>query len=143
VTAGDPSDASLRPLSIDECWELLATVPVGRVAVAVEGEAPLVVPVNHLVEGRTILLRSGAGTKLDAARRQPIAFQADAYDPHLHQGWSVLVRGMASIEGPSGSDPEPWAGGHGRKIVVRIWPEHVTGRVVAPGELSWDPKGYL
>lgn len=143
MTPGAPSEASLQPLSIEECWELLATVPVGRVAVAVEGEAPLVVPVNHLVDGRTILFRSGPGTKLDAARRQPIAFQADAYDQHTHQGWSVLVRGLASLEQLERDLPAPWAGGEGRRTLVRLWPEHVSGRVVAPGSLHWDPGGYL
>ena len=143
MNGGDPFEPSVQPLSIEDCWELLATVPVGRVAVAVEGEAPMVVPVNHLVLRRTIVFRSGEGTKLDAARRQPIAFQADAYDHHLHRGWSVLVRGVTSIERVDGEDLEPWAGSRGRNTIVRIWPEHVSGRVVVPGSLAWEPKGYI
>ena len=143
MTAGDPSAPTLQPLSIEDCWELLATVPVGRVAVAVEGEAPVVVPVNHRVDGHFIVFRSGEGTKLDAARRQPIAFQADAYDHHLHLGWSVLVRGIATIERVDGEELEPWVGGRGRDSLVRIWPEHVSGRVVVTGALAWEPKGYM
>jgi hypothetical protein len=143
VTSGDPFDAALLPLAIEACWELLATVPVGRVAIAVEGEAPLVLPVNHRVDERSIVFRTGPGSKLDAARTQPIAFQADAYDQHLHQGWSVLVRGVASIERIDGEELRPWAGTSGRHTIVRIWPEHVSGRMVVPGALVWDPKGYL
>ena len=143
MTAGDPSAPTLQPLSIEDCWELLATVPVGRVAVAVEGEAPLVVPVNHRVDGQFIVFRTGPGTKLDAARRRPISFQADAFDQHLQQGWSVLVRGVATVERAAGEGPEPWAGARSRPTLVRIWPEHVTGRVVVPGELAWEPTGYL
>lgn len=143
MTPGDPSEPTLRPLSIADCWELLATVPVGRVAVAVEGEAPLVLPVNHRVDGQSIVFRTGPGSKLDAARTQPIAFQADAYDQHLHQGWSVLVRGLAAFETVDGQHLEPWAGASGRNTVVRIWPEHVSGRVVSSGALVWDPGGYL
>lgn len=143
MTTGDPLDATLVPLSIEACWELLGTVPVGRVAFEVAGEAPLVLPVNHLVQRKTIVFRTGPGTKRESAPRQLISFQADAYDQHLRQGWSVLVRGVASIETVDGDELEPWAGRSGRSEIVRIWPEHVTGRRIQPGHIPYEPKGYL
>lgn len=143
MTPGDPPDASILEISIDDCWDLLASVPVGRVALAVDGEAPLVLPVNHRVDQRSVVFRTGPGSKLDAARSQPLAFQADAYDQHLRQGWSVLVRGRASIERIDGDDLQPWAGSTGRRTIVRIWPEQVSGRLIVPEVLVWDPKGYL
>ena len=136
---------TLRPLSIEECWERLATVLVGRVAVPIPGEAPLVVPVNHRVDARTVVFRSGPGTKLDVARREQISFQADAVDPYSREGWSVLVRGVATLEGgPHGlDDPTPWAGHRHDTVLVRLWPEHVSGRCIVPDELEYEPHGYL
>ena len=59
--------ADVQVLSREECLRLLATAPVGRVAVAVTGEAPLVVPVNFLfVDGR-ILFRTDYGTVFRSA----------------------------------------------------------------------------
>ena len=102
-------------------------------------------PVNHLVEDRTILFRSGPGMKLEGGEVAPIAFQADSIDPVHHTGWSVLVRGVTTIEDrhAEDSEPHPWAGDVGRTILVRLWPQHVSGRRIVAGALDWDPKGYL
>ena len=50
----------------DECMRLLATQKVGRLAV-VAGQYPSVTPVNFALDDGTIVFRSGAGMKLDAA----------------------------------------------------------------------------
>jgi len=56
------------------------------------------VPVNHLVQGNSIVLRSLSGGKLDAAIvGHPVAFQLDDHDPARGTGWSVLVRGRAEL----------------------------------------------
>lgn len=41
---------ALEDLSRDECFRLLADTTVGRLAVATPGAAPLVVPVNFLLD---------------------------------------------------------------------------------------------
>ena len=64
-------------LTTEECLELLATVTVGRIAVAVPGEAPVVVPVNFAMEEDVIVFRSDEGSKLDALRLHPASFQVD------------------------------------------------------------------
>ena len=145
MNAADRYEPTVRPLAIAECWELLTTVPIGRLAVAIDGEAPLVVPVNHVVEGLTVVFRSSPGTKLDELKRKVVSFQADDIDATHHRGWSVLIRGVAVIEPRTVgiAEPHPWAGLHRCTTQVRIWPEHVSGRYVEPGDLDWEPKGYL
>ena len=52
-------------LDVEECMVLLRWEPIARLAYAVRGEAPIVVPVNIAVDDDTILLRSDDGHKLD------------------------------------------------------------------------------
>ena len=40
-----------------ECWDLLASTPVGRIGVLVDS-APEIYPVNHAVDGQTIVFRT-------------------------------------------------------------------------------------
>lgn len=81
-------------LSRDECLHLLESAAWGRLGVIV-GDRPQIFPVNHVVEGQAILIRTGAGTKLDAAADQPVAFQADGLAPVRSAAWSVHVSGHA------------------------------------------------
>lgn len=53
-------------LTDDECWELLRTATVGRLAVDVGGR-PDIYPINFVIDDGTIVFRTGAGTKLAAA----------------------------------------------------------------------------
>ena len=87
----------LLVLDRDECWKLLASVPVARVGVQVQGRID-VLPVNHtVVDGRVAWL-SAAGTKLGAAAaEQPVALEPDSIDRTGRRGWSVLVHGTARI----------------------------------------------
>ena len=80
---------------------------------------PFVVPVNYVLSCDTVLFRTHPGTKLDALRRRPVAFQVDSIDEARRTGWSVLVQGIAHEASPhdlvdADADPEPWteAGPH-------------------------------
>jgi uncharacterized protein len=84
----------LDDIETAECWRLLATQPVGRLAVIV-GHYPLVFPVNYALEGRSIMFRTGAGTKLWATERSNVTFEADDIDLDHKAGWSVMVKGTA------------------------------------------------
>src|SRR5205823_140815 len=87
--------ARLEPLDRRECFALLATVPVGRIAVT-DQALPSIVPVNFRVHGSDVVIRSVPGSKLAAATRGAVvAFEADSYDPTGEIGWSVLVVGLA------------------------------------------------
>ena len=58
--------------------------------------APEIYPVNHAVDGRSIVFRTDPGTKLHGLLRSPaVCFEVDAADPSDGTGWSVLVKGRA------------------------------------------------
>ena len=127
-------DSALEELSPDECLRLIATVPVGRICYTTQA-MPAVDPVNFLVDGDVIVIRTDFGGKLAAAtRRAVVAFQADNLDPVTRSGWSVSVVGTSAEV----SDPaevtrleklglETWAPGI-RDHFIRITPGMVTGR---------------
>ncbi len=121
---------AIEKIPYAECLELLSTEAVGRIAVADFGTAPLVVPVNFLLDGESIVFRMDFGSKFRLAvlGEQPVSFQVD----HLDLGapaWSVLVQGVArEIEDQTGRlDLHPWASGNKRHW-VRIVPRTISGR---------------
>jgi len=82
-------------LSDAECLALLRDGAVGRIGLSVDA-LPVVLPVNYVVDGDRILLRSGFGTKLAAALRNAVVcFEVDDIDERHHIGWSVLATGTA------------------------------------------------
>jgi nitroimidazol reductase NimA-like FMN-containing flavoprotein (pyridoxamine 5'-phosphate oxidase superfamily) len=87
----------LEPMSADECLQLLREHSLGRLAVVVDDQ-PLVFPVNYALSGRQVVFRTDAGTKLHAADGHRVAFEIDGADPLYHDGWSVLVVGVALEE---------------------------------------------
>src|SRR5687767_12164514 len=86
------SRTGVEVLERRECLELLADDVIGRLAVVVGG-APLVFPVNYVLDGEAVVFRTASGTKLDLGARQPAAFEIDGFDRLVHSGWSVLVSG--------------------------------------------------
>lgn len=124
----------MEHLSAETCWELLASTPVGRVVVTVDGE-PEVFPVNHVVDDRTIAFRTAPGTKLAGlAHMTSTCFEADVIDTEAHHGWSVLVKGRVhEVTDPAelhrlGELPLTlWTTGD-KAHWVRVRPTAVTGR---------------
>jgi uncharacterized protein len=129
----------LEVLGRDACLDLLATATLGRVGVS-SGALPSVVPVNFRFDGRQILIRTGAGTKLDAAvANAVVAFEVDEIDPVAHTGWSVMVTGIArelTEPGELATAQTPplarWAPGTDHRVIA-ISPELVSGRRIVPG----------
>jgi nitroimidazol reductase NimA-like FMN-containing flavoprotein (pyridoxamine 5'-phosphate oxidase superfamily) len=107
---------SLRELSRARCFDLLATLAVGRVGVSVRA-LPVILPVGYAVAGERVVFRTAPGAKLDAAvHRSVVAFETDRYDPAGDWGWSVLVQGVASeISGVAELD-------EARAMLGRDWP---------------------
>jgi hypothetical protein len=111
----------------------MATVPVGRVAFC-RGALPAVLPVNFALVGRTIVFRTGKGSKLDAAvRHAVVAFQVDSFDAQFETGWSVLAVGQAidvtddvDVIGADGR-VRAWVDGQ-REHYVAVDAELLTGR---------------
>src|SRR4051794_9922956 len=129
--AAHPGD--LIALSRDACLELLRTRSVGRIAYVARAGVPDVVPVNYVVYGEDVLIRSGPGPKLQAAeRRDVVAFEVDDIDEGGQRGWSVVVHGTAEQLSMADArhlpaDPHPWATGP-RTHLIRVQTQSVTGR---------------
>lgn len=117
----------------DECWGLLRTAAVGRVAVVV-GDHPEIFPVNFVVDGATVVFRSAGGTKLSAALSAgAVAFEADGIDGHA-RAWSVMLHGpahqileMDELLGTALLPLRSWQSGSKERF-VRITPASLTGR---------------
>lgn len=93
---GTQNRVTLETLDRKECLRLLATAQVGRIGVSV-GALPVILPVNFVVIGDRIVIRTVPGTKLDAAtRRAVVAFEVDNYAPDGTSGWSVVVQGVCT-----------------------------------------------
>jgi nitroimidazol reductase NimA-like FMN-containing flavoprotein (pyridoxamine 5'-phosphate oxidase superfamily) len=130
----------LDDIDVDECWRLLATQSVGRVAVIV-GHYPLVFPVNFALDGKTILYRTGMGTKVESIHRSNVVFEVDQIDPEAKAGWSVMVKGVAQeietdrnpalVERAEFGGATPWAGGR-RNHLIRILADQISGRRIRP-----------
>ena len=123
----------LTVLGPEDCWALLSGQEVGRLAVAVAGQ-PDIFPLNFAVVDRTIVFRTGEGTKLLAVVIGPaVAFEVDGYDAGAGIAWSVVVKGTAE-EVPTYEQLEdlafpvfPWSATPKGRF-VRIRPVEITGR---------------
>lgn len=101
---------------------------------------PVILPVNYVVFDRGVLIRTAAGTKLDAAVRGiVVAFEADAFEPDGGAGWSVLLVGKASevsdpvkLERAEAVAMSPWPGAEGQLHFVHIKAERISGRRFGP-----------
>jgi hypothetical protein len=88
----------LEALPRAESLRLLGSVSLGRV-VFTQFALPAIRPVNHIVEGDTIIIRTHLGTAINSAvdgTGTVVAYEADMIDPDDHLGWSVIVIGRAS-----------------------------------------------
>ncbi|MDQ0867818.1 nitroimidazol reductase NimA-like FMN-containing flavoprotein (pyridoxamine 5'-phosphate oxidase superfamily) [Arthrobacter sp. V1I9] len=128
---GLPNDSKL---TFDQCWELLASSVVGRLALVVNGH-PEIFPVNFVLERRSLVFRTAPGTKLwESTKQGPAAFEIDGYELATQEAWSVIVRGTTSlIQDPDEQAAvdtlglEPWEPGT-KPHYVRLSPQALTGR---------------
>jgi nitroimidazol reductase NimA-like FMN-containing flavoprotein (pyridoxamine 5'-phosphate oxidase superfamily) len=128
----------LEVIGLDECLTLLASKPYGRLAYLDAG-APSIVPVNHLVDGSSVVLRGLDGSKLGAAIfERPVAFELDDLDFVTRSGWSVVVRGRAEVIDDEDAERfeqwlDSWAVGPGSRTTwIRIVADEVSGRRLMP-----------
>jgi uncharacterized protein len=131
------SRTGLEVLDRDRCLALLASHPVGRVAVVVDAR-PMIFPVNYALDGDSVVFRSDAGSKISGATSGfPMSFEIDGIDEIFHTGWSVVVNGVGRevVDGTElarlrALELRPWASGP-KTHWIRIHPETMTGRLVA------------
>lgn len=145
MTPDNEDSPVLEEVPLDECMQLVASLSVGRIAVAAAGDAPLVVPVTYVVHEGTVVFRTGPTTEVARLLGNPVSFQVDVIDSFHRSGWSVLIRGTAAeIDAEAQDDVavQPWVGGD-RSRWIRVVPTTVTGRRIRLPEIEWDSRGYL
>ncbi|MEU6258607.1 pyridoxamine 5'-phosphate oxidase family protein [Streptomyces sp. NPDC047043] len=89
--------ARMIELGREESLALLASVPMGRVGFT-QWALPVIRPVNHLVDGDAVVIRTHGGSALlnNAGVDQVVVYEADEIDPQTRTGWSVMVSGPAT-----------------------------------------------
>jgi len=89
-------ERAIENLDRDTCFALLATVSIGRVGWATPEGHAMILPVNFVLDGQTLVFSTCEGDKLDAVREgRVLTFEVDAVEPAFQAGWSVLVVGVA------------------------------------------------
>lgn len=131
--SGPPRPDDAEVLDPSQCWAIVRESPFGRLGVIVDGR-PQIFPVNHIVDHGSILFRSAAGTKVEAAVGHPVVFEIDGYDLAQGHAWSVMVNGSArrvidtdDLIDVMQAPLTPWHRGV-KPHFVRIVTESVTGR---------------
>jgi nitroimidazol reductase NimA-like FMN-containing flavoprotein (pyridoxamine 5'-phosphate oxidase superfamily) len=117
-----------------DCWELLQTEAIGRVAVCSGGQVDIF-PVNFGLDGDGIVFRTNAGRKMNSVSTGEVAFEVDNIDLQARAGWSVVVHGdardISTFDGPERQRAaRPWTGS--KDFLIRITPRSITGRRVVP-----------
>lgn len=136
----------LEHLSEIDCWRLLRQHPVGRIGVLIDS-APEIYPVNHVIDGESIVFRTDPGNLLRGLDRSPsVCYEVDAVDTVHRSGWSVLVKGRArevvdprEIRRAGELGLDFWDLGE-KSHWIRIEPRQVTGRRIENGDVrTQDP----
>ncbi|HEX6453069.1 MAG TPA: pyridoxamine 5'-phosphate oxidase family protein [Trebonia sp.] len=136
IRAGIMRSRQTMALTVAESWRLLQSVPLGRI-VFTHHAMPAVRPVNHVIDGQTIIIRSHLGAAIvghaaaggDGA---VVCYEADDIDVARHTGWSVIATGPARLV----HDPDviarykqqlvPWVE-RPMGYVIAITPQSITG----------------
>jgi nucleotide-binding universal stress UspA family protein/nitroimidazol reductase NimA-like FMN-containing flavoprotein (pyridoxamine 5'-phosphate oxidase superfamily) len=143
---GASETAALIDIPEDECLALLASQRVGRLVV-VRGGDPEAYPVNYVLDGRTVALRTDPGLLLDWATLGHVAFEVDRVDEEVHEGWSVVVHGIGQdvtdamdrwSERVRSRDVVPWAGGERRHWIAIARPRFTGRRIVHQPQATDD-----
>lgn len=139
-----------------QALQLLGSVSLGRI-VFTQRAMPAIRPVNHILDGTGIIIRSHSGAAIvsaaDSARGAVVAYEADNINPVYLLGWSVMVTGIAHLVRDPGELARyrqaliPWVD---REMdqVIRIQPEVITGfrldgdRARLAGTLVSDQAGF-
>jgi uncharacterized protein len=130
--------AAVEQLPTHECWAMLRTATLGRLAFAVDVEQEIF-PLNFAVDQGSVVFRTSSSSRIGLCLDgRSVAFEADGFTDG--RAWSVVVKGHAkeirSIEDSIAAAELPvhplQAGSKPR--LVRVIPNALTGRrfVAAP-----------
>ncbi|CNK97439.1 pyridoxamine 5'-phosphate oxidase family protein [Mycobacterium tuberculosis] len=125
----------IHELDEQRSYELLATTTVGRIGFVDDGLVQIH-PVNFVVSGRELLLRTSPDGHLAALAREAaeVAFEVDYHDPIGGLGWSILMHGTLSPvpedkAAGAAARVHPWAG-EDRDLPLSFRIASITGRSV-------------
>ncbi|GAB3979568.1 pyridoxamine 5'-phosphate oxidase family protein [Actinoallomurus acanthiterrae] len=115
-----------------QCLTLVKSVPIGRV-VYTHQALPAVMPVNFVLDGEMVIIRTGSDSTLAAAALGTVvAFEVD----HLHRdtlnGWWVTVTGHAQLLDDPADDTHagfglrPWTQAPNARF-IGISSQYITG----------------
>ncbi len=130
---------ALDELSRTQALELLGSVSLGRL-VFTHQALPAIRPVNHVVEGESIIVRATVGAAITSAAGRHgvvVAYEADAIDSQTRLGWSVIVVGTARLMTDERAAARyrarlrPWIAGTAEDVIT-ISAELVTGFRLIP-----------
>lgn len=130
----DAPPPGMKILETEECWQLLGSEEVGRLAVSVSGR-PDIFPINFVLDDATIVFRTAEGTKFAAALiGREVAFEADDFNIAAGEAWSVVVEGHAEeIDMHERTEDlafalHPWSSAPKSRF-VRVVPRQISGRL--------------
>ena len=137
----------LEVLERTDALRLLATQKIGRIAITADA-LPVILPVNFALLDSEIFIRTGPGTKLDAATKNSVvAFEVDEFDLVSHTGWSVSVTGLARViteelerEALARAPIARWAPSKSERV-IGISTELVSGRRISLATLARRSNG--
>lgn len=137
------SESPIDVLTEDEALEKLNSNDFGRIGVTFDDEVDIL-PINYVMEGKTIYFRTAEGNKLSTIMANPrVTFQIDQVD--VKTAWSVQVKGKAtritSTEEEHHAEDlglEPWLPTL-KYNWVKIEPEVIEGRAF---HLGPEPARY-
>lgn len=132
------ADRGLAEVSHAECMRLLGRATFGRVGLCVDG-VPAIFPVIVALVDDVVVFRTVPGTKLEmASGGAVVALEVDEFDRERREGWSVLVRGLASVVDDDDLAARAravlvptWIGEDAAEHLVQISTDLVTGRRLA------------
>lgn len=113
---------TFRELSHDECVDVLRRNNYGRIAFTLHDRVD-VEPVNYVLDGDWLYIRTSKGTKVAALKHGPwVAFEVDEVRSPFD--WtSVVVKGTVYfVAGVAGAD-DPKAQAHALAVLRRVVPE--------------------
>jgi nitroimidazol reductase NimA-like FMN-containing flavoprotein (pyridoxamine 5'-phosphate oxidase superfamily) len=88
-----PASENVITLSDEDCWSLLGTHHLGRLAIVIE-DRPRIFPLNYAVAEGRVVFRTQPGSKLHHGPGSAACFEIDEYDQGTSMAWSVMVVGV-------------------------------------------------
>jgi hypothetical protein len=135
----------LGPLDAARVHDRLGRARIARLAY-VDGDEPVVVPVNVLVDGeQRVVFHAAADGPLAALHGRRVGVEVDGFDEGERTGWSILVHGVARDVTEADdlaalvarrAAVDCWAPGRRDRVMV-VLALAITGREITVGRDGW------